>query len=286
MRVAVLVNADKPHALDLAHELVAWLAARGHATVTTRDLAHHLPGVPSGEPSAWGPTDMAIVLGGDGTLLQAARQLAPLGVPLLGVNLGHLGFLTEFEGEELFDRLPGYLAGAYEVDERSLLSVRVARAGGDAPEVPERLAFNDAVISRVPFSRLLRIEVEADGDAVATYLADGIIVATPTGSTAYSLAAGGPVLDPSLAALVVTPICAYSFGSRPIVVPAGRRVRARVAGPERDVVLTLDGQQSLPLATGDAVDVAVARPRVRLLRTPGWNFYGVLHRKMAEGTPE
>ncbi|MBX5476555.1 MAG: NAD(+)/NADH kinase [Clostridia bacterium] len=279
MRVAVLVNADKPRAIEVAGRLASWLRERQVEPLTTPELASVVPGAAAADPARWGDASFAVVLGGDGTLLQAARQLTPHGVPLLGVNFGHLGFLTELEATELFERLPDFLAGRYLIDERSLLGARIL--GQD--ERPPRLAFNDAVISRVPFSRLLQLEVFADDDPVSTYLADGLIVATPTGSTAYSLAAGGPVLDPSLKALVVTPICAYSFGSRPIVVPAERRIRIRLAGPARDVVLTLDGQDSRSLETGQTVEVAIVEPRVRLLRSPGWNFYSVLRRKWAEG---
>lgn len=279
MRVAVLVNADKPRAIEVAGRLASWLRERQVEPLTTPELASVVPGAAAADPARWGDASFAVVLGGDGTLLQAARQLTPHGVPLLGVNFGHLGFLTELEATELFERLPDFLAGRYLIDERSLLGARIL--GQD--ERPPRLAFNDAVISRVPFSRLLQLEVFADDDPVSTYLADGLIVATPTGSTAYSLAAGGPVLDPSLKALVVTPICAYSFGSRPIVVPAERRILIRLAGPARDVVLTLDGQDSRSLETGQTVEVAIVEPRVRLLRSPGWNFYSVLRRKWAEG---
>ncbi|MBE3589668.1 MAG: NAD(+)/NADH kinase [Firmicutes bacterium] len=280
MRVAVLVNAEKPRAIEVAERLSAWLRERRVEPLTTPELSGLVRGAEALPPSRWGDAAFAVVLGGDGTLLQAARQLTPYGVPLLGVNFGHLGFLTELEAAELFTRLPEFLEGRCLVDERSLLGARVLEEGSGPP----RLALNDAVVSRVPFSRLLQLEVYADDDPVATYLADGLIVATPTGSTAYSLAAGGPVLDPSLRALVVTPICAYSFGSRPIVVPAERRIRVRLAGPARDVVLTLDGQDSRSLEHGQTVEVSIVEPRVRLLRLPGWNFYSVLRRKWAEGT--
>ncbi|MBX6349898.1 MAG: NAD(+)/NADH kinase [Clostridia bacterium] len=278
MRVAVLANADKKDALALAGELARWLRARGDEAVTWPELGPVLPGVRAEPPDAWGDTALCVVLGGDGTLLQAGRRLAPFGVPLLGVNLGHIGFLTELEGDELFDRLPDYLEGRAEAEERTLLSVESPSLGR------ARLAFNDAVVSRVPFSRLLRIEIEADGQPFSRYQADGLIVATPTGSTAYSLAAGGPIVEPGLAAMVVTPICAYNVGARSIVVPASRTLTVRETSGDRDVVLTLDGQESTRLSDGEPVAIAVSPLRVRLLRSPGWNFYAVLREKLYEAS--
>jgi len=228
-----------------------------------------------------------LVLGGDGTLLGAARRTAAYSPLLLGVNLGHLGFLTELEESDVFAALPGILAGRYEVDERMMLACAICHPG--RPD--ERfLALNDVVVSKGPFARLIDLRLStgaAGGAVVATYRGDGLIVSTPTGSTAYSLSAGGPVVDPQVDGILVTPICPHTFYSRPILLTVQQRLRLDVsvvpAGRgEADVVLTVDGQEGRRLQSGEFVEIAAAQERVRLLRRPRWNFYTVLRRKLAE----
>lgn len=287
-RVGVLPNLEKEDALQLAGRLIAWLAGAGHVPVYPPEVAALLsPSAPEGTRpghtlplEGWrGQVAFAVVLGGDGTLLKAARQLAPLDVPLVGVNLGRLGFLTELEAEGLFEALPAFLAGEYVVDERAMLAAWLHRpAGVEGPS----LALNDVVVSMAPFGRLGLLAVHAAGSHLGTYPADGIIVATPTGSTAYSLSAGGPILHPGLDLLVITPICPHTFYARPTVIPKGEPVRIRPVGRREGVSVTLDGQERFHLAPGDEVEVRVADSAVRLMRRPGWDFYQVLHQKLAE----
>ena len=286
-RIGLLANLDKGHALPLCARLLSWLNGRGVEAWLLPEVAAAL----GGQTTAATMEDMAraarflIVLGGDGTLLSAARRAAEHGgLPLLGVNLGHLGFLTELEEADLFTALPGLLAGQYEVDERMVLECGVHSDG--AP--PERfLAVNDVVVTKGPFARLIRLSVAAGAGPVVSYRGDGIIVSTPTGSTAYSLSAGGPVLHPQVQGILVTPICPHTFYSRPLLVAASERLRLDIhvtPGPrgQVDVALTVDAQEGRMLRPGEWVEVAAAGACARLIRRPGWNFYQVLRRKLAE----
>ena len=284
-RVGLLVNLEKPRGLPLVARLLAWLGAQGVEALVSPEVAAALGGgVRSASLGQMTGADFLMVLGGDGTLLGAARRTARLGLPLLGVNLGRLGFLTELEEGDLATALPGLLAGEYELDERLMLECSVHGAAGAAERY---LALNDVVVAKGPFARLLHLTVSSGDNTIVTYPGDGIIVATPTGSTAYSLSAGGPVLHPQVSGLVVTPICPHTFYSRPLLVaPAeGLRLRPEVApGPRHlvDVALTVDAQEGRPLVPGEWVEVRVADVRARLVRRPGWDFYQVLRRKLAE----
>ncbi|MCL6451366.1 MAG: NAD(+)/NADH kinase [Acetobacteraceae bacterium] len=284
-RVGVVVNLDKPQAADLARELCGWLSRRGIEPRLPAEVAGLVGLAGLGGPvEEWAAgTEFAVVLGGDGTLLQAARRLSPYGCPLLGVNLGRLGFLTELEGSDLFGALPEVLAGGFQVERRMMLEAVVERTQG----APSRyLALNDAVVTKGPFARMVHLEVYVDETPVASYPADGLIVATPTGSTAYSLSAGGPVINPGLDLLVVTPICPHSFYARSVVVAQEEAVRVKIQPVHPDTMLTIDGQEGCILARGDEVVVRRASEVTRLLRRPGWSFYRVLRRKLTEAYSE
>jgi len=283
-RVALLANLDKPHALPLTVRLLDWLAQRGIEASVPAELAHALGGAAPAATFAEmaASAEFLLVLGGDGTLLSAARR--GLGLPLLGVNLGHLGFLTELEEADVFSALPALLAGQYELDERLMLECVVHGPAGGAEHY---LALNDVVVAKGPFARLLRLTVAGAAGAIITYPGDGIIVSTPTGSTAYSLSAGGPVLHPQVQGVLVTPICPHTFYSRPMVLAVGERlaIRPEVApGPRHlaDVALTVDAQEGRPLVVGEWIEVGAAPLAARLVRRPGWNFHAVLRRKLAE----
>ena len=283
-KVAVLANLDKPHALHLTADLLRWLGQRGIEAWVPPELGAALGGsaivATFAEMSA--AAEMVLVLGGDGTLLSAARRA--LGPPLLGVNLGHLGFLTELEAADLLAALPALLAGQYELDPRLMLECVVHGPAGPAERY---LALNDVVVAKGPFARLLRLPVAAGPHPVITYPGDGIIISTPTGSTAYSLSAGGPVLHPQVQGLLVTPICPHTFYSRPLVLGVAERlsVRPEVApGPRHlvDVALTVDAQEGRPLVDGEWVEVGVAGVTTPLVRRPGWSFHNVLRHKLAD----
>ena len=279
--VGLLPNLDKPEALEGARSVARLLEHMGRDYFVEPDAAELLRlGVEPQPAETWvDRVDAAIVFGGDGTLLQAAKRMAPYGIALVGVNLGHVGFLTELEPDEVESELPGLLTGARVVDQRNMLRAEVLRDG----QVVERfLALNDVVISKGPFSRLIRVEVGLRGRPAFVWPADGVVLSTPTGSTAYALSAGGPVLSPDVRALAITPICPHSFYSRTVAVDPAEEVRVRVIAPPADAFVTVDGQHGAQLLPEDVVVTKRAREQTVLWRRPGWNFYDVLRRKLQE----
>jgi NAD+ kinase len=226
--------------------------------------------------------DALVVLGGDGTLLAASRLLDRT-VPLLGVNFGSLGFLTEIGLSDLYPTLAAVLDGAYEHEERRLLHAVAHRAGKDdiAADV-----LNDVVITKAGPSRIIELEVQVDGEFVSAFRADGLIVSSPTGSTAYNLAAGGPIVHPSLAATVLTPICPHTLAHRPLVVGDACVIDVRLRDARGvEVYTAFDGQQSFALADGDGVTVTASPRRLRLVKVPGRRYYEVLRTKLKWGEP-
>lgn len=269
-------NPEKEQVKSLAQQITLWLEKRGVRALMPEDLAHRLdlegmafvPEQVTMQEVAW-----VMVLGGDGTLLLAAKHLMLWEKPILGVNLGHLGFLSEVEVPDLFPTLPLFLAGEYELDPRHLLTAEVSRQGRTLVRYE---ALNDVVVAKGPFARLVNLETYVDEAYVTTYPADGLIVATPTGSTAYSLSAGGPILSPDLSVFVVTPICPHSFFDRSVVIDARQTVKIRIRAMHRDTLLTVDGQEGFPLEDGDEIRVSASQHTVNLMRRPGWSFFHVL----------
>jgi NAD+ kinase len=225
--------------------------------------------------------DMLLTLGGDGTLLRGARSVAPFGIPVLGVNFGHLGFLTSVAPEELEQALHAVAAGRVFFDERMVLSVVAQTVTGEVRG--EFLALNDAVLHRGGVARMIRMSVRAHGEEVGTYSADGIILATPTGSTAYSLSAGGPIVSPSVHCIIATPISPHTLAVRPLVLPADETVTVEVLSPEEHIILTVDGQVGAMLAPGDRLVVRRAPLPLRLVRLEGQTFFSTLRRKLRWG---
>jgi NAD+ kinase len=272
-RVALIAKPGRAEGIELLAEVSAWLRRRGITAVRLRQRSAALPR----------GTDLAIVAGGDGTLLSVARAALAAGVPILGVNFGGLGFLTELHPDELFPALERVLAGEHAIEERQALRARIRR-GRSRSQVAA--VFNDVVVHRAALSRMVTLDVTVDGDAVASYTSDGLIVASPTGSTAYNLSAGGPILDPRMEAFVITPICPHGMTYRPLVVPGGSTVAVTLRGPRTDNFLTLDGQIGFPLRPGDTVTVDAHPGRVRLVRVSGRSFFQVLPRKLRWGAPK
>jgi len=225
------------------------------------------------------PLDLVIVLGGDGTLLSAARATAPVDVPLLGVNLGSLGFLTEVPLQSLYTMLDAIVQGRATVEHRTLMECTLLR--GDEVR-GSYLVFNDAVVNKTTLARLNTYDLYIDGVFVSSYRADGMIVATPTGSTAYSLSAGGPVLVPTVEALLVTPVAPHSLTHRPLVVPDSSEIEILLRSEEEVAYLSLDGQPGLDLRDGDRVRCRRSKHTVNLFRT-GSNFFQVLRSKLKWG---
>jgi NAD+ kinase len=243
-----------------------------------------LPLVPGGRlltPELVPGLDLMLSLGGDGTLLRAARVVALDGVPVLGINLGHVGFLTSAAPEELELAFSRWLGGEFELDERMALSIQADP--GDGERGGSYVALNDAVLHKGGAARVIRLYVSATREEVGTYSADGIILSTPTGSTAYSLSAGGPIVHPSVNCILATPICPHTLSVRPLALPADETITIDVLSPTEELVLTIDGQESERLMPGARVVVRRAPVPVRLVRFPGQTFFSTLRRKLRWG---
>ncbi len=223
-------------------------------------------------------TDMVIAFGGDGTILRAAGLAARAGVPILGVNLGGFGFLAELSTADLPSALPDLVAGRYELDERMML-----QAEADRIDVDALLALNDIVVTTRGVARVLRLRVLVNGEHLASYPADGVIVATPTGSTAYSLSAGGPILHPKVDAVVITPISPHTFNARSVVVDRNDTVDVELTVPSQDATVTVDGRMGLPMGETWRVRVRRARQTTRFIRLRSSSFYSILRTKLAWG---
>jgi NAD+ kinase len=236
------------------------------------------PGVP--RESLGAKVDLLIVLGGDGTLLSAARALHGHNVPILAVNLGALGFLTSVTLDELYPVLDQALAGKHLSSERMMLEAAVSHDGAVAERQP---ALNDAVVTKSALARMLDFDVYVDKNHIGRYRADGLIVATPTGSTAYSLAAGGPIIHPDLDAFVITPICPHMLTNRPLVIPGAARIEVDFSAAEEPVYLTLDGQIGLQLGSADRVTITKSPNKVKLIRPPDKTYYEILRSKLRWG---
>jgi len=226
--------------------------------------------------------DLVLVLGGDGTLIHAARILDGRPAPILGVNMGNLGFLTEVPQAELYQALEHVLSGNADVSERMKLRVHLHRGEPDAKKLVDSEVLNDAVIAKGTLSRMAEFEATVEGEYVTRYKADGIIVATPTGSTAYSLAANGPILFPSMRGVILAPICPHMLTQRPIVLPDDHTVTIRLLS-DSEVYLTLDGQSGLQLQPGDQIQIKQSQHRVLLVRNPRIDYFGILRAKLKWG---
>ena len=281
-RVGLVAKPDAAEAQRVVRQLVEWLAARGVTAVLEKETAGLVPAaaVASALKSDLpGQVDALIVLGGDGTLLSMARAVGDLGVPILGVNLGGLGFLTATTLDEMLPALEALLAGGMAVEERMMLGARVLRG---VQTVGEHVALNDVVITKSAMSRIIDLAISVDGRHATSYRADGLIISTPTGSTAYNLSAGGPILFPTMDAVVLTPIAPHTLSNRPIVLPGAQRVDVTLL-VDQEVMLTMDGQVGVRLRQGDVVQVEKAHARIRLLRFAQKDFFSVLRTKLKWG---
>jgi len=224
--------------------------------------------------------DLVIALGGDGTILKVARQVSGLSVPVLGVNLGGLGFLAGVSLSDLYPALSLILQKRFRTVERMLLRSEVFRKG---KRVREFLALNDAVVKNGVTARVIRLRLEVNNQYVATYVGDGLIVSTPTGSTAYSLAASGPIVHPDLSLIILSPICPHTLALRPLIISSKDTVNIWVEADHHEVILTMDGQENIPLQLGDLVQVRKARERLKLIVPEKRSYYQVLRTKMKWG---
>jgi NAD+ kinase len=280
-RVGIVPRKSHPAALQASRELCAWLGARGRQ-VFIEDTVEGDYGVPRLPAEKLRESiDLLVVLGGDGTLIHAAGVLAGRPVPIFGVNMGSLGFMTEIPVTEMYACLEEAIEGRYSVSERMKLDAALYRGEGE-PLVREQV-LNDVVISKSALARIADLDVDFAGVPVTLYKADGIIIATPTGSTAYSLSAAGPIVYPSLDAVVISPICPHTLTQRPIVVPPDRAIGITLTSDNGEVFLTLDGQSGLPMKRGDRVEVVRSRDRVLLVNNPRLDYFSILRAKLSWG---
>ena len=283
MRIGIVAKPDLIAARDTLAELRAWLDARGADVCWAPEAAALLADPP---PSVIARDDMAervdlvVVLGGDGTLLAMADRIAHAGrdVPILGVNFGSLGFLTEITRPELLGALAEVMEGRAQLDERMMLQAITSRAGVARRDT---IVLNDVVFTRTALSRIIDLSVWVGDQFVTRVKADGLIVASPTGSTAYNLAAGGPIVHPAMDAIVLTPIAPHTLTNRPIVIPAEREVRVKSTGTNAgNVYVTVDGQTGFEMAEGDEVAVSKAARPLRLVRASARSYFEVLRQKL------
>jgi NAD+ kinase len=279
--VGLCLKPDSPAAGEVARELRKWLEDRGIEVLLDAEAARWLGGRARERAALVERAGLVVVLGGDGTLLSVARDVGERPVPILGVNLGTLGFLAEVAPEELYEALERVLAGEFETVARTRLRVRALR---DDQLLLDEHALNEAVIARSELSRMIDLETRADGHPLTTYHGDGLIVATPTGSTAYTLSAGGPILMPGSRAFVLTPICPHTLTQRPLVLAETARLEIDVHPREGSAQLTVDGQVGATLETGDQVRIEVSARPVHFVVSPFRSRYQVLRAKLRWGS--
>ena len=279
---AIISKPAKPELVRIAPEVTSWLRSHGYKVVIDPETATYNPGetnVVEREKIAESSPDFVVVLGGDGTLLSAARAVASAGIPVLGVNLGSLGFLTEVPLPELYTTLEALDQGQCAVESRSMLECRLERGG---QFIAEPRALNDVVVNKSSIARLANFDLFIDGSFVSNYKADGLIVSTPTGSTAYSLAAGGPILTPSVEAFVITPVSPHALTHRTLVVRDTSEIVIENKSGEEEAFLSIDGQIGMPVLNGDRVHCSKSEYRVKLLRMRK-TFFDVLRTKLKWG---
>jgi NAD+ kinase len=265
--VIIFTKPRQAQVARVAAELIEWFSARKvRASIAPLDAAK---------------ADIAVIVGGDGTLLAAARQLGDRQVPILAINYGGLGFLTEVTMEEMYPALERVLAGDFAVEERMMIDVAFARGHR---HIATHRALNDIVINRGTLSRLVELEARVNGDGVSLFRSDGLIVATPTGSTAYNLSAGGPIIFPTMSAMVLTPICSHTLTNRPIVLSSDVRIEITLqSSQEEEVYTTVDGQVGLKMQPGDLLTIVKSKVAVKLIAPADRNYFDVLRGKLKWG---
>lgn len=280
-RIGILVKPAFQDSKPLLQELVPWLRARGRDPLLDSSLAQLI-----GEDTSYSKKDLAthadllLVLGGDGTMLAAARLVEDRPTPILGVNVGGLGFLTEVSREELYHALEQVFAGAYFEEERLMLRSRIMRLG---EQVAQATVLNDVVLNKGAIARMVQLEISINGQLVTGLRGDGLIISTPTGSTAYSLSSGGPILNPSVHALILTPICPHTLTNRPIVIPQDVLVEVVMVSRDEGAMVTFDGQVGVALRHQDTIEVRASGHKTKLIRFRDRNYYEMLRKKLKWG---
>lgn len=269
---AIVIKPGHAEAKATAQELSSWFSARDIKLVGTFPADHA-----EADLSGCG---LVVVLGGDGTMIAAARMIGEAEVPVLGINYGSLGYLTDFRIEELHTAVESVVSGRFETDHRVMLRAELIRNG---ESIADGRVLNDVVINKAALARIIAIEVRLNGLFVNSFRSDGLIVATPTGSTAYNLSAGGPIVYPSMNAVVLTPICPFTLTNRPIVIPDDAQIELKLESGSEGVILSLDGQTGFPLVVGDIVRIRKSRTTLNLVQPENRNYFDVLRKKLQWG---
>lgn len=281
--IGLVANPGKKDAVQLASDLAGWLSARNVNVLVEHESAALInrPDLSANEEII-SSCDLLVVLGGDGTILRAARMVGPKQTPILGVHFGQYGFITEIHPPDVHTALERALVDDYVVSERLMLEVKLIRGG---QQIASYTALNDAVVAKGPLARLLRLQTCVNEKQIATYAADGIIVSTPTGSTAYSLSAGGPVVNPNVDVLIITPICPHTLNARSLVIPGSETVQvvAECSTDDSSMMLTVDGQTGIELECSDKVDVSRAAFPARIVMWDPLSFYDKLQSRLRWG---
>ena len=282
-KVGFIVNMKKKSAPAIAQKVVNWFIENDIEIYLTNETANILSlsnhGVNADD--LFSMSECILVFGGDGTLLNAARMAADKNIPLLGINLGHLGFLTELEVDRIVHGLEELNKGHYHIEERMMLEARVYRNG---KEVGDFHALNDIVITKSAFARMIEMKAYVDNEFLSTYPADGLIIASPTGSTAYSLSAGGPIVSPDLDVILITPVCPHTLYARPVVISHDQSVKVELLSDICEVMLTVDGQDGFHLKVKDEIIVKKSDLTTKLIKFRDRSFYEILREKLKDGS--
>jgi NAD+ kinase len=280
--IGIISRPRRSNLTEVAPPLLSWLEARGIHVAYDQETASSLPEPSEGRSreQVAAASELLLVLGGDGTLLAAARVAAPRGIPILPINMGSLGFLTSFMLQELYPALEDILAGRVTISERVMLHAELER--GDKI-LDKQTVLNEVVINKGALARMIELELSIDGVFVCRYRADGLIVASPTGSTAYSLSAGGPIVHPSVESFIITPICPHTLSDRPVVVGDTSIIEVKLSAGTESVFLTLDGQKGIPLQATDRVRISRAQQLLKLIQTPNKSYFEILRNKLKWG---
>jgi len=279
--VGIVLKKGKREAIPMIENLINWLKERNIDFYLDEDTAQLMDikkCISRDEFPSF--VDIVIVLGGDGTLLSVVRSIKGFKIPVLGVNLGGLGFLTEISIGELYTVLNKVYNNDYEIDERAMLDSCIYR---NSEEIWRYAVLNDVVINKRALARIIELDMKIDGRYITTFRADGLIISTPTGSTAYSLAAGGPIIYPTVNSIIITPICPHALANRPIVISDNLLIELKLRVKDEDVYLTLDGQVGLPLRGGDIIEIKKADIFTYLIKSPTKNYFVILREKLKWG---
>lgn len=278
--IGLVVNWSKSKAIEVANDLVSWFLAKGTKVSLQQNQFNTIKNTRVLDRSTVSDVDCILVLGGDGTLLNTAGEYADSSVPLLGINFGQLGFLTSLELSDLYDGLEELLKGNYSVESRMMLEAQVIRK---EKLVKNFYALNDIVVTKGAFSRIIQLKTFISDQYIDTFPADGIIISTSTGSTAYSLSAGGPIVAPDLEVMIITPICPHNLYSRPMVISPYQDVIITLVSPKAEVMLTVDGQQGFQLNVNDQIKITKAPFHTQIIRFPKRSFFDILREKLRDG---